>query len=85
MTGRELIIYILTNNLENDEVIKDGKLVGFETDIDMAVRMGVGTETIRTLSKMGKIEGHSLGCSIYIPRSVYLMKDPLLDKEIKNV
>ena len=28
MTGRDLIIYILTNNLENEFVFKDGKFIG---------------------------------------------------------
>ena len=29
MTGRELILYILQNGLENEEVFKDGIFVGF--------------------------------------------------------
>ena len=29
MTGRDLIVYILSNNLENEEVFKDGKFIGF--------------------------------------------------------
>ena len=32
MTGRELILYILSNGLENEPVFKDGKFIGFMTE-----------------------------------------------------
>ena len=31
MTGRDLIIYILENGLEDKEVLDGGKILGFET------------------------------------------------------
>ena len=37
MTGRDLIIYILENNLENEPVYKDGRLLGFLTVTEAAV------------------------------------------------
>ena len=78
MTGRELIIYILSNNLENEQVVKDGKLIGFESDMDFAARMEVGPETIRALAKMDKIKGCQLGNSLFIPKTITIMKDPYL-------
>lgn len=67
MTGRDLIIYILTNNLENEPVFKDGKFVGLMSIEDAAVKFGVGVETVRALCMMGRIKGIILGDTIYIP------------------
>lgn len=56
MTGRELIIYIMSNGLENEEVIKNGVLVGLIGEDKVAARFGVGVETVRTWVKLGKIK-----------------------------
>ena len=47
MTGRDLIIYILQNNLEDEEIFKDGKFIGFVTLNEAAVRLNVGVETVK--------------------------------------
>lgn len=47
MTGRELIIYILENGLENEPIFKNGKFVGFKTLTEVAEEMNVGKETVR--------------------------------------
>lgn len=47
MTGKELIIYILENNLENEDIFKDGKFIGFKSLAEVAEETGVGTETVR--------------------------------------
>ena len=39
MTGRELILYILENGLENEPVIKNGTFVGFMTVTQAAEKM----------------------------------------------
>jgi hypothetical protein len=46
MTGRELIIHILENNLEDEPVFKDGTFVGYIPVSWAAVKMGVGVSTI---------------------------------------
>lgn len=56
MTGRELIIYILLNNLENEPVVKDGKFLGFMTLEEVAIKEEVGLETVRLWAIMGMIE-----------------------------
>ena len=53
MTGRDLIIYILENRLENEQVFKDGKLLGFITVDEAALKFGVGPETIRLWCMLG--------------------------------
>ena len=44
MTGRELIIYILENDLENEPVFQDDKLIGFLNEREAAVKLNVGIE-----------------------------------------
>ena len=65
MTGRDLIIYIMSNGLENEEVIKNGVLVGLISEDKVAVRFGVGVETVRTWTKLGRIKGIRFGDGLY--------------------
>lgn len=67
MTGRDLIIYILENNLENEEIFKDGKLPGFMSAEEAAVKFGVTNLTIYLWYGMGYIPGLQIGNTIYIP------------------
>ena len=67
MTGRELIIYILTNHLEDEPVFKDGKFIGFLTVSEVAVRTGVGPETVLAWIKLGVLPHFEIGNEIYIP------------------
>lgn len=68
MTGRELIIYILENNLENEEIFSGDtvNLPGLLTLEEAAVKMNTGISTVRTLYTLGKIEGCRIGGQIYI-------------------
>ena len=45
MTGRELIVYILQNNLENEPMFADGKPIAHITIWEAAVKANVGTAT----------------------------------------
>ena len=67
MTGRDLIIYILQNNLEDEEIIQDGNLLGFHPIEEYASNMYVGVETIKALIKLGKIKSVEIGGKILIP------------------
>lgn len=66
MTGRDLIIYILKNNLEDEPVFKDGKILGFLTQEEAALKFGVGPATVELWYKLQMIEGITLGERIYI-------------------
>lgn len=70
MTGKDLIIYILQHDLENEEVFKDGVFTIFMTEEEIAVKFGVGPATIRTMYAMGLIDGFMIGDSIYFLRNV---------------
>ena len=67
MTGKELILYILTNNLENEPVFKDGKFIGFITASEAAIKMDVGVATIYTWISQGRVPGIIFGNQLYIP------------------
>lgn len=60
MTGRELIIYIMKNGLEDEEVIKNGVFVGLIGEDEVATRFGVGVNTIKAWHALGRIEGHRI-------------------------
>lgn len=67
MTGRDLIVYILTNGLEDKPVFEDGKFVGFLTVGEAAVKFGTGNATIQTYYLMGMLDGFVIGGELYIP------------------
>lgn len=67
MTGRELIVYILTNGLEDKEVFENGKFVGFATAEEAAAKKQVGVATIRAWMELGIVDGVTVEPGIYIP------------------
>ena len=70
MTGKELILYILQNNLENTVVLEDGFFVGFMTEEEAAVKFGVGTATIRAWYNCKMLRGNKIGDTIYFRKDV---------------
>lgn len=67
MTGRDLIVYILQNNLEDKPVFEDGKFIGFMTPHEAAVKFEVGVATIKTWIDLHWIDSISFGGVTYIP------------------
>jgi hypothetical protein len=67
MTGRDLIIYIMENNLENMEMFENGKIPGFLTIADTAEKFGVGIATVEAYVKLDALPHISIGEVIYIP------------------
>lgn len=66
MTGRELIIYILENNLEDKPVFEDGKILGLMTVEEAALKFGVGSATIIAWFHLDMIKGIRISDCIYI-------------------
>lgn len=73
MTGKELILYILQNDLEDVVVIKDGIFVGFMNEEEAAVRFDVGIANIRAWYTCGMLDGTKIGDHLYFLRNV---RDP---------
>ena len=67
MTGRELILYILENGLENEPVFKNGVFIGFVTPEDVAVQTSVGTATVHAWIHQGRLQSEAVREGIYIP------------------
>jgi hypothetical protein len=67
MTGRDLIVYILENKLEDAPVFKDGKLLGFMNVEEAAVKYEVGIATVKLWFRLGMLRGIVIGEEIYIP------------------
>ena len=70
MTGKELILYILQNNLEDTVVLKDGVFIGFMTEEEAAVKFGVGIATIRAWYYCEMLKGTQIGDSLYFSKDV---------------
>ena len=66
MTGRELILYILSNGLEDEPVFKDNKFIGFMTLGEAAIKMDVGVSTICTWFAQGRLDGVCVDGAVYI-------------------
>jgi excisionase family DNA binding protein len=67
MTGRDLILYILTHGLEDEPVFENGIFIGFMTAEEAAVKMNVGVMTIRLWVGLGQLKGLMIGDALYIP------------------
>lgn len=67
MTGRDLILYILSNGLEDEPVFKDGKFIGFVTLSDAAKQNNVGLATVTTWIHQGKMSSVTVSEGVYIP------------------
>lgn len=76
MTGRDLILYILQNNLENEVVIKDGIFIWLMDENEAAVKFGVGLSTIRAWYVCGMLSGTKIGDHLYFLRNI---SDPRKD------
>lgn len=74
MTGRDLIIYILTNNLEDQPVFLDKGFLNLLSESEAAVKTQVGTATIRAWFEMGLIDGVKVGDELYIVPSEKLTR-----------
>ena len=72
MTGRDLIIYILENHLEDEELFKDGKLPGLMTYEEAAVKFDVGKETIIAWVKNRYLKDVTIYGNHYIPENAEL-------------
>ena len=74
MTGRDLIIYIIQNGLEDKPVYEDGNILGFMNEMEAAVKFNVSTATVRVWIGLKMLEGVLIGGVWYIPTNA---KNPI--------
>lgn len=81
MTGRELIMYILENHLEDEPVFQNGTFVGYVSDVKFAEILGVGVATVRAWIMMGRIkDAIMIGDDMFVP-AIYINT---LKSEVKH-
>lgn len=73
ITGKDLIIYILQNGLENDNVFENGIFVGLMSMEEAAVKFNVGVATVEFWYATGIIDGITAGDKIYFRKD---LEDP---------
>lgn len=71
MTGRDLILYILENGLEDEPVVKDGRLIGFMNVPDVAAAMEVSYPTVLVWVNQGMLDSVEFNKKINIPISSF--------------
>lgn len=79
MTGRDLIMFVLENRLEDMNIFEDGNIPGYMTITQAAEKWDVGVATVRTWIKMKLIHVINIGDLTYIPSN---LKTPL--EEARN-
>lgn len=67
MTGRELVLYIVSNKLEDEPVFKDDTFVGFIPVSEAAKRLNVDIPTISALITLGQLDCIVVGGLVFIP------------------
>ena len=67
MTGRDLVIYIIKNKLEDERVFENGTFLGFITPNEAASKMGVGVATVFTWIFRGQLDHVKIGSLYLIP------------------
>ena len=67
MIGRDLILYILENRLEDKQVFENGTFLGFITPNEFATKTGVGVATVFTWIFRGQLEHVRIGNLYLIP------------------
>lgn len=66
MTGKELVLYILQNNLEDEQISFENGFLDFITVNDAAAKYEVGPETVKIWFALKIIDGIQIGNEIYI-------------------
>lgn len=70
MTGRDLVVYILKNGLEDKPVFENGKFIGFMAVNEAAEKMNVGVATVHAWFHQGQVPGVLVRDGIYIPANI---------------
>ena len=74
MTGRELIMYILENHLEDEPVFQNGTFIGYVPDAKLAEILGVGVATVHTWILLGRVkDAIMIGDTMFVP-TIYVME-----------
>ena len=83
MTGKELIIYILQNDLLDTPVFRGERFLDFMTEQEAAMNLHVGESTVRCWVKLNMLPSIQIGEKIFIPKDATASKC-LTESELKK-
>lgn len=75
MTGRDLIVFILQHKLEDKPIFENGRLLGFKTVEETALKLGTGVATVRAWAERGMLYSVCINDVIYIADELYEVED----------
>ena len=81
MTGKELIMYILQNNLENEQVIGNDNIIGFMSVEETAAKFSVGYFTVLTWYAKGMLKGITINGVPFFPKDIDDPRKAMSDHE----
>lgn len=67
MTCKELMLYILANDLEHELVFDHGRFVGFMTIDEVALKMNIGIAAVCALIEQGMLDHICVGNTLFVP------------------
>lgn len=70
MTGKELILYILQNDLEDTVVLEGNFFKGFLTEEEVAAKFEVGLATVRSWYHLDMIDAFRINNCLYFRKDV---------------
>ena len=74
MTGRDLVLYIMSHHLEDEPIFKDGKFIGFINIPEAAEKFNVGVNTIYAWIANRQIDFVDIGHTYLIPAECEIKK-----------
>lgn len=85
MKGRDLIIYILKNGLEDKDIISEEFLSFLPTVEAVAQMFEVGTHTVAAWAIVGELELMTINGTVYVnPDSLDRFAERMARKEVEN-
>ena len=86
MQGRELIIYILKYNLEDEEVFSEEFWARMPSPMTVAIKFKVGVATVEAWIESGQLEAIKFNGKTYVtPESLKRFTEKVSRKEVHNV
>lgn len=67
MTGKDLILYILENDLENSPVYEHNRFIGFMTVDEVALQLNIGVAAVCALVEREVLDHIYVGTTLFIP------------------
>lgn len=67
MTGKDLILYILENDLENSPVYEHNRFIGFMTVDEVALELNIGVAAVCALVEREVLDHICVGTTLFIP------------------